>query len=215
MSVACALTLLLAFSVDAEKVCTPSLDMTKGFRSCKEAPTLVAARPKPEVSLTTLSFLTTFGATLLGSVVHAAFPVHVKQHSKLSGWQRALGERLENRAVVLTVVIAIMADLAATLITSLEIGGAELVELAEGVGFKCLLLFAAEQLLHLVAFGWSFFSHPWFVLDLLAVSLSAAVELNEEIAAEYKLIGVVRMWKLAVFAFDVALLKHEAKEALE
>ena len=64
MSVACALTLLLAFSVDAEKVCTPSLDMTKGFRSCKEAPTLVAARPKPEVSLTTLSFLTTFGATL-------------------------------------------------------------------------------------------------------------------------------------------------------
>lgn len=42
--------------------------------------------------------------------------------------------------------------------------------------------------------------------------VSAAVELNEELADEYGVIRLVRLWKLAVIVFDLALVKEEAKE---
>ena len=42
--------------------------------------------------------------------------------------------------------------------------------------------------------------------------VSAAVELNEELADEYGVIRLVRLWKIAVIGFDLALVKEEAKE---
>ena len=53
------------------------------------------------------------------------------------------------------------------------------------------------------------------MLDLFAVSLSAAVELNEETAVKLKLATAVRLWNLVVFVFDVALVQHEVRELKE
>ena len=64
------------------------------------------------------------------------------------------------------------------------------------------------------AFGiGGFFSHPWFVVDLFAVSVSAVFELNEELLGDHcKVFCFGRLWKVAAFAFDVALVEHEASE---
>ena len=76
------------------------------------------------------------------------------------------------------------------------------------------MIFAIEQLLHIAAFGiGGFFSHPWFVVDLFAVSVSAVFELNEELLGDHcKVFCFGRLWKVAAFAFDVALVEHEASE---
>ena len=81
------------------------------------------------------------------------------------------------------------------------------------IGFGCLVGFFAEQVLHVVAFGMLFFCNPWFVIDMLAVSLSIAIELKEETLNDvFELCILIRLWKVAVFAFDTVLLDHEGKE---
>ena len=125
-----------------------------------------------------LSLFTAVG-TLLGVAIHRFFPIHFKHHTKLAGWQRTLGELLESKPFVLVVVIAILADLTCTATVLMQEEG-EAVEWAEKIGFGCLVGFFAEQVPHVLAFGMLFFCNPWFVIDMLAVSLSIAIELKEE-----------------------------------
>lgn len=174
-----------------------------------------AVESRTQLSSLSVLFLSSAVATFGGIVLHSAFPVHMKQHTKRLGWQRVLGEKLESKLVVFLAVVAIIVDLVCTAIATTALGGEELVEMAERCGFGCLIIFFVEQFLHLVSFGSTFFDHPWFVLDLLVVSVGAAVELNAELAAQYKWIGAVRLWKLAAFSFDVALVKHEGNELVE
>ena len=158
-----------------------------------------------------LSLFTAVG-TLLGVAIHRFFPIHFKHHTKLAGWQRTLGELLESKPFVLVVVIAILADLTCTATVLMQEEG-EAVEWAEKIGFGCLVGFFAEQVLHVVAFGMLFFCNPWFVIDMLAVSLSLAIELKEETLNDvFELCILIRLWKVAVFAFDTVLLDHEGKE---
>eukprot|EP00930_Biecheleria_cincta_P043116 TRINITY_DN29644_c0_g1_i1.p1 TRINITY_DN29644_c0_g1~~TRINITY_DN29644_c0_g1_i1.p1 ORF type:complete len:227 (-),score=57.45 TRINITY_DN29644_c0_g1_i1:141-821(-) len=154
--------------------------------------------------------------TVLGVVLHKFFPVHVKQHTKLAGWQRSLAERLESKPFVGTVVVLILIDLCCMVQVTTNVGGGKLTEIAEWLGFRCLMAFLVEQGLHLLAFGVDFFGHPWFVLDLISVSITAVVELKEELLLdEWKFVTCVRLWKLASFAFDLALVREEGKELKE
>ena len=196
------------------QVCTFSPNPLTGFKKCVEA-------PEPEPMNPTFIFAVTTVAVLCGAVLHKLFPAHSKQHAKLSGWQRELGEKLEGKPVVAVVVLLILTDLSCTAYNSLVDEGAGS-EWTEFIGFYCLIVFFVEQLLHLVAFGFDgFFSNPWFVLDLLAVSVTAMLELNEEaleefgVGEDFKLIALVRLWKLFVFLFDIFLAEHEAVELVE
>ena len=197
------------------QVCTFSPNPLTGFKKC------VSVAPEPEPVNPTAIFAVTTVVVLLGAVLHKAFPAHSKQHAKLSGWQRELGELLEGKMVVAVVVLLILTDLSCTAYNTLVDEG-EWSEWTEFIGFSCLIVFFVEQLLHLVAFGFDgFFGNPWFVLDLLAVSVTAMLELNEEALEEYgigedfKLIVLVRLWKLFVFIFDIFLAEHEAVELVE
>ena len=193
---------------------TCSFSWQPPFRKCVDD-----APPPPESSLTpTLFFgaLATFAA--LGAALHATVPLHGKLSKKrrLYGWQKELGELVESKPFVLLMVVLILVDLAATVYVSLGEEG-EILEWAEWAGFRCLIVFAIEQLLHLTAFGvGGFFSHPWFVVDLFAVSVTAIFELNEELLGDHcKVFCFARLWKVAAFAFDVALVGHEASELKE
>ena len=159
-------------------------------------------------------------ATAVGAVAHRSFPAAKEQHSKLSGWRQALGKLLESHLVLTTVVVLLLTDLAGTAIKAhiFYRKGAkdELFELIEQVGFACLIAFFLEQLLHLLAFGGHFFDNPWFVLDLIVVSLTIVAELQEEKLEDYvNVLKLLRLWKLGVFVFDVILTQHEEKEAKE
>ena len=197
------------------QVCTFSPNPLTGFKKC------VDVAPEPEPMNPTGIFAFTALLVVCGAVLHKAFPAHSKQHAKLSGWQRELGERLESKLVVAVVVLLILTDLSCTIYNTLVEEG-EWSKWTEAIGFWCLVVFFVEQLLHLVAFGFDgFFSNPWFVLDLLAVSVTACLELNEEALEEYgigdecKIIVLVRLWKLFVFVFDIFLVEHEAVELAE
>ena len=45
--------------------------------------------------------------------------------------------------------------------------------------------------------------------------MSIFVELNEDLTDEWKLVAALRLWKLIVFMFDVALVQHEVHELRE
>jgi len=155
-------------------------------------------------------------ATALGSLVHKYKPTHSRKHHGPSGWRRRLSEALESRLVLLAVVLLLITDLCCLILGSLgEWVEEELVEGAERVGFCCLVAFLTEQVLHFVADGEHFFSSPWHVVDTCVVSISLATELNSPRADEYRLVLLMRVWKVFVVCFDAALLRHEEKSLAE
>ena len=199
----------------AAGTCTFTPNPLKGFRQC--AVQALPPPPPPFVDSPTALLLVVAFASAMGYALHNTFPCHGKRCGCLSGWQRELAEVLESAPFVGCVVLLILVDLACTFYTSVVAEEGELVEWAEWTGFRCLVFFLAEQALHYLAFGFrGFFGNPWFVMDAFAVSLTAVVELNEELLAdELQMFAVIRLWKLFAFAFDVALVRKEASELVE
>jgi len=136
MSAAVSFYLLVAGALKCHFSPNPFL----GFRACEPEP-----EPEPEkLDVATLFFLGSALATAIGVAVHYIFPCHTKHAVRLSGWQRNFGEWLESKPVVLVVVCVIVTDLACTAGT-LAGGEGEWIEVAEYIGFRCLLFFFAEQ----------------------------------------------------------------------
>ena len=76
------------------------------------------------------------------------------------------------------------------------------------------------QVLRMAAFGVAaFFSHVWFVADLLAVTFSLLCETALEEYAHHhhmvRLMVVLRLWMVVAFIFDMCLLEHEKGELAE
>ena len=189
------------------------LSPLSGFQSCIEV-----APPPPEITKGAVAFLVVALVTLVGQVAQKLLPGLVKQHSQAE-WRNGLGELMETKMFTKLVILIIILDLTCTtvLTSGLLAEYEEYVEILEKVGFTCLMSLFGEQLLHLTAFGGDFFTNSWFVVDLIAVSLVAAIELDEEemLHATTGLCGVVKAFKFAVFAFDLALVRHEEKELEE
>lgn len=172
------------------------------------------------------------GVVVAGAVLHSVSPYH--KVSETTGRRRLrrrelLGEHLESAEFVRLIVLLLSIDLFCTVVCALEIGNEEVVELAERTSLFCLAAFLLEQTLHLEAFGpRRFFSNPWYVADAIAVSVTMAVELRKDDEEEgvpssldqqrwssWTLVKIVRVWKVAIFLFDVALMRHESSELRE
>lgn len=144
------------------------------------------------------------------------------------GWRAQLGEVMESKYVSFAVIVLIFVDLGATLVNVIledtdllnpryAETGEELAEMTHNTCVSVLCIFLVEQLLHLIAFGKAFFSHTWYVLDLIAVSVSLLSETMLEGMAEdaVALFIVLRLWKGLAFLFDIALASKEYSEAEE
>lgn len=92
--------------------------------------------------------------------------------------------------------------------------------LIHNAGFICLWIFLAEQILHIIAFGRHFLDHPWFVADLVVVSISlaaetATIDLIADTRHEGKVMRVLKAWRLVALIFDAFLEGHEIEELRE
>ena len=127
------------------------------------------------------------------------------------------------------VVILIFIDLLATIVNNL-IEHTDLLNpkyhheghlaghLSHIIGVSVLSIFLVEQFLRMLAFGWSFFSHGWYVCDLVVVSGSLVMETVLEGSAIGDLAAVAmlsRLWMLVAFCFDICLAQHEERERRE
>lgn len=164
------------------------------------------------------------GLGIFHKVSHTLNPEHL-------GWRVALGEFLEGRHLMGAVCVLILIDLAISFFVSIAEGTKiinpeydkqteEVVERSKKVALTILVLCFIEQIGHLVAFGWKFWTKPWFVLDLAIVMVTMVLELNERRIdkVEHKmktrfpqraarLIVILRLWKLAAFLFDMMYLE--------
>ena len=90
--------------------------------------------------------------------------------------------------------------------------------LSHTVGISVLCIFLFEQLLRIVAFGTKFFTHGWYVLDLIVVSGSLVCETMLEgsaVAEVAEVAMLLRLWMVAAFCFDICLAQHEERERRE
>lgn len=197
----------------AEQVCTFNWNPLNGFESCVDLLPPPVEHTSKFWGLMVALFLCTAVGGIVGWVVHSFTPCNTKPYIELTGWRRLLAEALESGDVLLVVVLVLFTDLAASAVTLA--GGAELVGPATRVGFSCLVTILAEQMLHLLAFGDQFFSHPWFVMDLIVISISAAADLTEELGKELKLLMIWRLWKIFAWVFNAALVSHEFGDLVE
>lgn len=143
---------------------------------------------------------------------------------------QSLGEFLESSLVRAVVIPLIILDLVCTVINDglentdllnpkYNEQGEYLSWLTHNTCVAILCIFLVEQLLHLLAFGWQFFTHFWMVSDLFVVSISLICETALEDWADngaedsVGLLVALRLWKLSAFTFDLLLLEHELREA--
>lgn len=152
-----------------------------------------------------------------------------RESGQEDGFAEALGETLESPSFTFLIIILIQIDLACTIICALiektdlinpkyEATAESFAEHAKTVGVSILCVFIFEQLLRMVAFGiGSFFSHIWFVSDLVVVSLSLACETVLEHQSKFlpRLAVFMRLWMVIAFVFDICLLEHERAEREE
>lgn len=105
-------------------------------------------------------------------------------------WRRHLGQLLENRYVILTVIVLVAIDLLLNIIIFVieetKLLNPAIHEQSEEVMMRCkivtvllLLTFLVEQIGHFIAFGRHFFRKPWFVMDTVVVLISLTIELTE------------------------------------
>jgi len=163
-----------------------------------------------------------FGATRKSSLVPHA---KLSETSKKLGCRKRLGEFLESPSVSALVIALIFVDLGCTALNdTLENTdllnpkyheqGESLAKLTHNICVSVLCVFFTEQFLHLVAFGFDFFTKIWMVMDLVVVTLSLLCEtvLEDAFAAVMPLMIMLRLWKLAAFVFDCCLADNEADE---
>jgi len=97
--------------------------------------------------------------------------------------------------------------------------GEEWAHTTHTMGIAILWIFLVEQILHLIAFGWGFFHHWWYVMDLIVVVISLVCEVVLEHyfhhLAWVEALIILRLWKVVVAIFDIFLAHHEAEEAEE
>jgi hypothetical protein len=152
-------------------------------------------------------------------------------HKKLSkttektGCRAELGELLESPMISGIVIFLIFVDLGCTAVNdTLENtdllnpkyheGGENLAQLTHKICVSVLCVFFTEQVLHVIACGWEFFTKFWMVMDLTVVSISFVCEttLEDSFAAVAPLMVILRLWKLAAFIFDCFLADDEDDE---
>lgn len=200
--------------VPQQILCNFTWNPLTGFRDCREL------RPGPEAVATvapSFPFASLYATVVLlvaaPVLLHCLHPVR-QSHPKVE--RNELAEVLESRWFACVVMTLIAVDLTCTsLIWSSEYGywNHEIVEMAEHIGFQCLLFFLLEQGLHLLAFGAAFFENAWSVFDLLIVSTLLLIEMNgDAFAREARLVSAVRVFKVFAFMFDVLLMRHEEME---
>ena len=150
-------------------------------------------------------------------------------HALPDGWQRSLGEKIESPLVSGIVILLICVDLSCTVLNVLveetnslnatydKEEREHIAELTHNICVTVLVIFLIEQILHIVAFGKAFFSHPWYVLDLIVVSVSLICEtVLEGMAEEFvPMLIMLRLWKVGAFVFDVFLARNEQSEMAE
>ncbi|KAK1943434.1 COP9 signalosome complex subunit 8 [Phytophthora citrophthora] len=127
---------------------------------------------------------------------------------------KSLGAVLETTEVQVTMIVLIALDVGCTAVgihlndqqqlnskcsATEEVTTSLLLQIVTGLvesftGFT-LFLFLIEQAILLAAFRRKFFSHAGYVLDLVVVSLSIAVELYAQTKAA-RLLGVLRVWRV-------------------
>jgi len=145
-----------------------------------------------------------------------------KQDAEKEGWRHSLGEFMESKYVSGTVIALILVDILCTVVNDLlentdllnpkyDEPGEKWENATYTISVSILLIFLLEQFLHIVAFGVKFFSHWWYVFDLLVVYVSLVCETILRGPAEetLALLIVLRLWKVVAFLFDVCLAKKE------
>mmetsp|Transcript_101175 Transcript_101175/g.178117 ORF Transcript_101175/g.178117 Transcript_101175/m.178117 type:complete len:185 (+) Transcript_101175:80-634(+) len=148
------------------------------------------------------------------------------------GWRHSLGEFMESPHVSVVIILLILTDLTCTVLNDMcdnglvdgrPIFNPEIEALqkdgivSETTHLICvyiLCIFLAEQLLHIVAYGFAFFKHFWYVMDLTIVIVSLICETVLEEKAEdwLALLIVLRLWKVVAFIFDLLLADQEDTE---
>ena len=96
-------------------------------------------------------------------------------HHEVGSLRHRLGEALEGKFVISLMLILIVVDIictAALVVIETDVLNPKyharwhaIEHWAEYISFRCLVVFLAEQLLHLVAFGVHFFKHPWYAMS--------------------------------------------------
>ena len=96
-------------------------------------------------------------------------------HHEMGSLRHRLGEALEGKLVISLMLILIVVDIictAALVVIETDVLNPKyharwhaIEHWAEYISFRCLVVFLAEQLLHLVAFGVHFFKHPWYAMS--------------------------------------------------
>lgn len=78
--------------------------------------------------------------------------------------------------------------------------------------------FFLEQILHLAAFGKTFFKHPWMVMDLIVISISVLCEtmLKDLMSGWFEMLIILRLWKVvAIVAHVLRSQKKGSDEAAQ
>mmetsp|Transcript_22115 Transcript_22115/g.38956 ORF Transcript_22115/g.38956 Transcript_22115/m.38956 type:complete len:181 (+) Transcript_22115:152-694(+) len=148
-----------------------------------------------------------------------------KSDKEKETWQISLGKVLESPWVAGLVLVLVIVDLHSTIINSIleetdwldekyKEQGETAADVTHLVCVTVLSIFLVEQILHLVAFGWEFFDHGWYVMDLCVVVLSLVAEtcLEGKFDDVVAMLIVLRLWKVVAFTFDIFLARHEQSE---
>mmetsp|Transcript_103612 Transcript_103612/g.195119 ORF Transcript_103612/g.195119 Transcript_103612/m.195119 type:complete len:180 (+) Transcript_103612:47-586(+) len=143
------------------------------------------------------------------------------RHCEPGSWQKQLGKTLESPMVIGSVLMLVIIDLYSSVINYVMENtdwlahkyhkeGEKIAHVTWVISVTILSIFFVEQLLHLLCFGWKYFEHLWYVLDLFVVSVSLFAELVLEgkVQDVVSLLIVLRLWKVMVFVFDVFLARH-------
>jgi hypothetical protein len=155
-------------------------------------------------------------ASITGKLSHA---------SDQEGWRQRLGECMESPAVSGVIIILIFVDLGCTLVNDIcentnlvnpvyDEQKESAARITHTICVTVLCIFFLEQILYLVAFGKNFFTKPWFVMDLVVVTISLVCEtVLEDVAKGWvALLIVLRLWKIVAFIFDMCLGENESAE---
>uniref|UniRef100_A0A7S0A7E8 Voltage-gated hydrogen channel 1 n=1 Tax=Pyrodinium bahamense TaxID=73915 RepID=A0A7S0A7E8_9DINO len=145
-----------------------------------------------------------------------------------SGWRKSLENVMESTSVNTAVIVLIIIDVSCTAVNDVlentDLLNPKYQEEGERVSHAtyatCIVvlsLFLLEQLLRIVASGYEFFTHPWYVMDLVVVVVSLVCEtvLHPYFhdADWIAMLVILRLWKVVAVIFDLFLASHEAEEA--
>jgi len=127
-----------------------------------------------------------------------------------------LAEIMEGGLVSSLVVFLIFVDIVCTGISSTihytDLTNPENAKRDNAVAVVCMRtslvilgFFFFEQILHLAAFGKTFFMHPWMVMDLIVISISVLCEtmLKDLMSGWFEMLIILRLWKVVAIVAHV------------